>query len=115
MQTIERRKTNRVGLRWHLRLSGGTIGAIQTRTENISNLGFYCILSHPLIPGEALDCELSIPNYGSLGVSRSIVCKAEVVRVESRGAQPGFGVGCRILDFTLARNRDSLNGSACSA
>jgi len=115
MQTIERRKTNRVGLHWHLRLSGGTIDSIQTRTENISSQGFYCILAHPLIPGEALDCELSIPSYGSVGVTRSLVCKAEVIRVESRGAEPGFGVGCRIVDFTLARNRSSLTGSTCSA
>jgi hypothetical protein len=114
MQTIERRKTNRVGLRWHLRLSGAAIRPIQTRTENISSQGFYFILEHPLIPGEALDCELAIPNYGSGGVTRSIVCKADVVRVESRGAESGFGVGCRMVDFTLARNRSFLKASASS-
>jgi len=110
MQTIERRKTNRVALRWYLRLSSGAIGTIETRTENISSRGFYCILASPLMPGDALDCELSIPNYGATGVTRSIQCRAEVVRVESRGAETGFGVGCRILDFTIATNRGSLSG-----
>ena len=111
MQTTERRKTSRLGLCWHLRLSGGTIGNIETRTENISSRGFYCILKYPLVPGDSLDCQLSIPNYGPGWVTRSILCKAEVVRVEARGAEPGFGVGCRILDFTLATK---LNGGPFS-
>jgi hypothetical protein len=106
MQTTERRRTNRLGLRWHLRLSGETIGTLETRTENISSRGFYCFLTKPLVPGDAIDCELSIPNYGpaAAGAFRSIVCKAEVVRVEARGSEHGFGVGCRIVDFMLIQN-----------
>ena len=114
MQTMERRKTNRVALHWSLRLSSGAIGTIETRTENIGSQGFYCILAHPLVPGDPLDCELSIPNYGPAGAARSIVCKGEVVRVESRGAEPGFGVGCRILDFTLTKHRSSLKSDPFS-
>jgi PilZ domain len=102
MQTMERRTTSRLALRWNLRLSSGTIGTIETETENISSRGFYCILTKPLVPGDSLDCQLSIPNYGPGWVTRSILCKAEVVRVETRGSEPGFGVGCRILDFTLS-------------
>ena len=116
MQTIEKRQNRRLGLRWPLRLQGGTIGTIETRTENISSRGFYCILANPLVPGDTIDCEVSIPNYGGMagGVSRSIMCKAEVVRVETRGAGSGFGVGCRILDFTLASDHGSLKGSPFS-
>ena len=114
MQTIERRLSSRLALHWSLRLSSGTIGTIETKTENISSRGFYCIVANPLVPGDAVDCQLSIPNYGSTGADgiRSIVCKAEVVRVEARGAEPGFGVGCRILDFTLIKDRSALKGGS---
>jgi hypothetical protein len=103
MKTIERRKQNRLALHWRLSLSGGTIGTIETITENLSGHGFYCILEKPLVPGDIIDCDITVPQYGPAhqGGIGSIACQAEVVRVETRGAEPGFGVACRILDFNL--------------
>ena len=118
VKTIERRKQNRLPLHWRLSLSGGAIGTIETITENLSGHGFYCILEKPLVPGDVIDCDITVPRYGQAqpGGIGSIVCQAEVVRVETRGAEPGFGVACRILDFNLNKKsrfpNDSSNGGS---
>ena len=112
MQILERRKQRRLALRWHLSVSGNPPGTSRTTTENLSARGFYCILDSSPTPGTVLDCHLTVPNYGALGSAskRSIVCQAEVVRVETRGAGPGFGVACRILDFKFAKGRNPFMG-----
>jgi hypothetical protein len=104
MQIMERRKHRRLALHWRVRLSGETIGTIETLTENLNSRGFYCILETPLVPGDIIDCNLTVPNYSpaNVGGIGSLVCQAEVVRVETRGTEPGFGVACRIVDFTVA-------------
>ncbi len=105
MPNTERRLYRRLGLRWRLRLSSAAIGTVETRTENLSSRGFYCILESPLVPGDVVSCDITIPNYGAPDRGSSmIVCQAEVIRVEAVGADPGFGVACRILDFSLARD-----------
>ena len=113
MQILERRKQRRLALRWHLRVSGDPIGTSKTMTENLSARGFFCVLQSSPVPGTILDCDLTVPNYGTAGseAMRSILCQAEVVRVETRGINPGFGVACRILDFNFAKNRSSFKGS----
>lgn len=104
MPNTERRLYRRLGLRWRLRLSSTAIGTVETRTENLSSRGFYCFTEAPLVPGEVVNCDITIPNYGASDRGASlIVCQAEVIRVEAVGTDPGFGVACRILDFTLAR------------
>ena len=81
------------------------IGTVETRTENLSSRGFYCFLETPLVPGDVVSCDITIPNYGAPGQGGSmILCQAEVIRVEAVGADPRFGVACRILDFMLARD-----------
>ena len=106
MQILERRKQRRLPLHWPLRVSGNPMGTLKTKTENLSAQGFYCFLESSPLPGAILECKLTVPNYGSIDSEalRSIVCQAEVVRLEARGIEAGFGVGCRILDFKLARN-----------
>ena len=114
MQIVERRKQRRLALCWHIRLSSPTRGTIETKSENLSSRGFYCVLEDPLVPGNMLDCILTVPKYGAtgLGTIGSIECQVEVVRVEARGAETGFGVACRILDFKLGTNRDTFNGGS---
>ena len=48
MKSTERRKERRLGLRWPIRLSSHVIGQVETKTENLSSGGFYCILENPL-------------------------------------------------------------------
>jgi hypothetical protein len=104
MPNTERRLCRRLNLHWRLRLSNAAIGTVETRTENLSSCGFYCILETPPVPGDIVTCDITIPNYSppDRGIS-SIACQAEVIRVEAVGTEPGFGVACRILDFTLAK------------
>ena len=104
MPNTDRRLYRRLNLHCRLRLSATAIGTVTTRTENLSSRGFYCILETPLVPGDVVTCDIAIPNYGTQdrGVS-SIACQAEVIRVEAVGTEPGFGVACRILDFTFAK------------
>lgn len=105
MPNAERRLYRRLGLRWRLRLSSPAIGTVETKTENLSSRGFYCFVETPLVPGEVVDCDITIPHYGSYDRGAClIVCQAEVMRVEAAGSEPGFGVACRILDFSLSRN-----------
>ncbi len=102
MTNTERRLCRRLSLHWRLRLSSVGIGTVETRTENLSSRGFYCFLESPLVPGEVITCDIAIPNYSTPDREVStIVCQAEVIRVEAAGAAPGFGIACRILDFTL--------------
>jgi hypothetical protein len=104
MTSTERRMCRRLNLRWRLRLSTPGLGTVETRTENLSSRGFYCLLEAPLVPGDVVTCSITIPNYTSPDRKTfSIVCQAEVTRVEAVGQSPGFGVACRILDFTLDR------------
>lgn len=104
MPNTERRLHRRLGLHWRLRLSSTVIGTVETRTENLSSHGFYCILEAPLVPGDVVACDITIPNYGTPDRGMSfLACQAEVIRVEAVGTDPGFGVACRILDFTLTK------------
>ena len=82
---------------------------MDTRTENLSSRGFYCILQTPPVPGDIVTCDIAIPNYGAPNREvSSIACQAEVIRVEAIGTEPGFGVACRILDFTLGKHGISV-------
>ena len=105
MQIHERRKQRRLPLRWPIRLTAPPLGTINTKTENLSAQGFFCFLESTLALGSILDCSLTIPNYNPAAAEamRSILCQAEVVRLEVSGKKSGIGVGCRILDFTLAK------------
>jgi hypothetical protein len=110
MTNTERRLCRRLSLHWRLRLSSAGIGTVETKTENLSSVGFYCFVESPLVPGEVITCDITIPNYTTPDHEiSSIVCQAEVIRVEALGAAPGFGVACRILDFTLDRRALSLH------
>jgi hypothetical protein len=84
----------------------GETAGVQTATEYISSDGFFCISEQPFSPNEKLDCEVVIPNpdSGSLG-GESIVlhCRAEVVRVVTDGIKPGYGLACRLNDYTVGR------------
>jgi hypothetical protein len=110
MTNSERRLCRRLSLHWRLRLSSTAIGTVETKTENLSSRGFYCYLESPLVPGEVINCDITIPNYTTPDHEiSSILCQAEVIRVEALGASPGFGVACRILDFSLDRRGLTLH------
>jgi hypothetical protein len=102
--TTERRKQERLGLRMPVRFSGvDPSAAVSCFTENISSDGFYCICSEPLVPGERREVHLLLPahSYGRAEAGVDIKCQARVVRIDSLGSGPGFGVACQIEKYTL--------------
>jgi hypothetical protein len=111
----ERRKRNRVALRWPIRLFRSLNGAsVESTTENLTSNGFYCTSRERFALGERLDCIIAIP-LGGVGYSRAPIrlqCRARVMRVEH--SRDGFGLGCSIEDYDLLVNSRSANQSAGS-
>ena len=100
----ERRKRERVALQCPIRIiasPGGQVG--DAIVVNISCQGIYCLSQFPFTPGEQLRCAISIsPNgFQPEDVPLSLQCELRVVRVEETSA--GFGMGCRIEEYALAR------------
>jgi hypothetical protein len=104
---IERRKRSRVSLHWTLHLSRAEVEpSVRTRTENVSCDGFYCVSTEPFAPGERLQFELVLPagQFGYSDAHLRLQGRAEVLRVETKGLEAGFGLGCRIEDYALLVN-----------
>jgi hypothetical protein len=103
----DRRRRQRLKLPYSIVLHriGETVG-VHTATESISSDGFFCISEQPFSPNENLDCELLIPSQDSkcnAGESLVLRCRAEVVRVVTDGIKPGYGLACRLKDYTVGR------------
>jgi PilZ domain len=101
----ERRRRPRLTLACPVRLFRiGYESRVETKTENISCEGFFCITESFFSPHEKLDCELVLTNEDTRPmVDEAIIirCRAEVVRVERHNENSAFGVGCRFADYTL--------------
>lgn len=96
----ERRKRRRIRLHWPIQLlrrSAQT--AIRTTTLNLSSDGFYCFTPEALDRGEVVRCTITIPAPdGELRLR----CRARIVRIEANPAGGGYGMGCQILQFSVA-------------
>ena len=101
MKIQERREKIRLPLQWAVQLSHGPSGRLKTRTLNISGSGFYCVLPTAPTVGEVLECDIAFPILGRGSLARKLRCRSEVVRVETRGREEGFGVACRFLEYGL--------------
>lgn len=102
----DRRKRSRLRLSYPLQLSRlGTECRIDTKTENLSCKGFFCLSGSAFSIGEILDCELRIPSSGAdvVGVGDVILrCRAEVVRVEKQPDGAVLGLGCHLLAYSVS-------------
>ena len=74
---------------------------VETSTENISSDGFCCITELPFSPGEQLGCEIVIPGQPAGHDALVLRCRVEVVRAAAHGLSAGYGVACRLLDYTV--------------
>lgn len=103
----ERRKRTRMALRWPVCLTRtGERRSIESRTENLSSQGLYCISPEPFAPGERLDCVLTVPAAGwGYDAALLLHCLVEVARLETTGDDSGFGLGLKIEAFTLMATR----------
>jgi hypothetical protein len=86
--------------------SGDSTG-IATKTENLTCDSFYCLSEQPLKTDELLECELLIAGDALSSVPEDdlyLRCQVRVVRVVPKGHQRGFGVACRMEDYTITRS-----------
>lgn len=101
---IDRRRTPRATLRWALYLNGNSTGhPLRAETRNISRDGFYCLLDQPLTPGERIECDIVVPTHDLLDPEDFVYlhCSVQVLRVEKTGTGSGFGIACRIEDYSV--------------
>lgn len=112
----ERRKRKRIALHWPVRLFRPSGAAwVESRTENLTSNGFYCISKQAFQPGEELECVIAIP-AGSFGYSDAPIrlqCRVRVTRVENQ--RDGFGLGCFIEDYGLLVNASEAHRAAGGA
>jgi PilZ domain len=104
--TPDRRRRPRVRLAYPVRLiQPGLDVRVETKTEDLSCEGFFCISERVFSPHETLECELVIPGGkpSQPAPERDMVlrCRAEVVRVEPQSRSGAFGVACRFADYTI--------------
>lgn len=88
-------------------ISPGSGAKIATNTEDVSCDSFYCVSDRPLPLDEELECEIMIPGDAVSSVPEDdlrLRCRARVIRVVPRGKRLGFGIACRLDDFTINRS-----------
>jgi PilZ domain-containing protein len=100
--SADRRKRKRVALHWPVRLFQPGRPSVVITTENLSSEGFFCITKQPFRLDGRLQCEIVIPveSIGAEEAPLRLQCQVTVRRVEALRA--GFGLGCRIEDYSLA-------------
>jgi len=85
----------------------GQMDRIETTTEDVSCDSLYFVSGLPFSPDDRLECELLIPGDALSSVPEDdlcLRCGVRVVRVEERARQLGFGVACRLEDYTISRS-----------
>jgi hypothetical protein len=105
-ESPERRRRKRFRLSYPVRFrEPGEKVRVETRTEDLSCQGFFCISQRVFSPYETLACELIIPSgaLGHLVVVHDMIlrCRAEVIRVVPLDPGGPFGVACRFADYTI--------------
>ncbi len=110
----DRRRRPRLRLSCSLRLyRRGGAPTVVARTEDISCQGFYFTSEHPFELNERLEYELIVQGEETGYHSEIDVVlrgKAEVVRVVPKGLKQGFGVACRLEDYTVDREVPANSG-----
>ncbi len=108
----DRRRHPRLRLSYFLRLfRPGYSEGIETKTEDLSCDGFYCISDRPVLPDEVIECELRIPGEqasDSTGADLVLRGRAQVVRVVPDELEPRFGVACRLEGYTVDQHSTDL-------
>jgi len=104
----ERRCRSRLRLALPLVLIPPGDGAkIATSTEDVSCDSFYCVSDRPFALDDELECEIMIPGDDVSSVPEDdlrLRCRARVVRVVPQGKRQGFGIACRLDDYTINRS-----------
>jgi hypothetical protein len=105
---LDRRSRPRLRLALPLALfRPGKADRIDVTTEDVSCDSLSFVSDRPFSPDDRLECELLVPGDAMSSVPEDdlcLRCGVRVVRVEERGPQLGFGVACRMEDYTISRS-----------
>lgn len=79
---------------------------IETKTQNLSSGGFYCLVDEPLVLGERLCCQILVPSDNTVRNRGTILlnCQAKVLRVEPLGSGL-YGIAWLIEDYSVVRSK----------
>jgi len=98
----ERRRRFRANVHWAVRLlRHPERPPIDCVTVNLSSEGFFCLCDELFVPGELLQCIISVPAQARAPEAECMTlrCLVQVVRVESSSGR--YGVGCHIENYRL--------------
>ena len=116
---LDRRRRPRLRLAYPLLISRpGEVFRTETKTEDISCEGFFCVTDRVYAPRETLECELVIPSQEPRqAVEHNMIlrCRAEVVRVVRQANTMVFGVACRLADYTVGEIIEQDVAMGCSS
>jgi hypothetical protein len=105
----ERRRSRRAPLQWTVYLACNGAGhPFRTRTRDISNIGFYCLVDRAVRPSDVFECDIVVPTHTPQDPDdvAYLRCRARAVRVEKIGDGTEFGLACRIEDYCLVYGAD---------
>jgi hypothetical protein len=101
-RVTDRRRNARIVLPCRVELSrDGDFTTLNTKAENISGGGFYCLVQRQFSVGDRLDCkiQISVHELAFSGSELRLTCRAIVTRVVNTGAE--IGIGCEFEDLTV--------------
>jgi PilZ domain-containing protein len=108
----ERRKSLRLPVHWTVYLAPhGVTHPLRSTTKDLSRGGFYCYLHEPVTPGDQIECDIVVPTHYPKGRDDVLClrCRVNVVRVEKVDCGQGYGLACRIDDYSIInRSLDEL-------
>jgi hypothetical protein len=115
--TLERRKVERLALRWPIKLwKKGDARIVESVTSDLSCAGFYCTSNYAFLPGEALECAIQIADQSrKTARTWTIHCMAIVLRVEAKTPESGYGIACRFDDYTVLGGFSDFNAAQTEA
>jgi hypothetical protein len=103
----ERRQRPRLRLAYPLRIHlPGEPVWVETKTEDLSSEGFFCVSERSFPLHQVLDCELEISAEEldrPLRNNLILRCRAKVVRVVRNGHEGAYGLAFHLEDFTIHR------------
>ena len=99
--TNERRKRPRHPLRCRVRFFRRLSDSVaEGVTENLSSVGFYCLLLTPLKLGESLKCHLKMPSHDTAkDESLLLECHVRVVRIDEANEGGSCGIRFQIESY----------------
>jgi hypothetical protein len=102
----ERRKRERLPAQWPVRLWRDFANFVEALTLNVSSHGLYCRCPQPFSAGERVIAFLEIPiAHAGRECHRLVLrCEVYVLWVEALIDRCEWGLGCEILDYSVARD-----------